>query len=106
MNAPVKIKKGDMVFLAKGKDRGKKGKVIRVFPDTRKILVEGVNQKIRHTRPRRSGEKGQRVTITHPVKAANVVLICPNCGKGTRVGYRIEIGVKTRRCKKCGSDIT
>jgi len=101
----MRIKKGDTVFLEKGKDRGKKGKVVRVFPDGRKILVEGINQKIRHTRPRRSGEKGQRVTVTHPVPISNVLLICPNCGKGTRVGYTVLGGIKTRKCKKCAGDI-
>ena len=102
----LKIKKGDTVLVAKGKDRGKQGKVVRVYPEIEKLLVDGINQKTRHSRPRRAGEKGQRITIFHPVRVANVRVVCPSCGKGTRVGYRVTDGVKTRICKKCNSALS
>ncbi|MEK7576742.1 MAG: 50S ribosomal protein L24 [Patescibacteria group bacterium] len=102
----LKIKKGDTVQVAKGKDRGKKGRVVRVLPRVGKLLVEGVNQKTRHTRPRRAGEKGQSIIVTHPVVISNVRVVCPSCGKGTRVGYEITDGVKTRICKKCKATLS
>lgn len=105
MNAQMKIKKGDMVLVTRGKDRGKKGKVLRVFPVARKILVEGINQRIRHVRPRKAGEKGQRLTVAHPLWDSNTMVICPSCGRSTRVGYRVDEQTKTRICKKCGANI-
>lgn len=102
----LKIKKGDIVLVAKGKDRGKQGKVVRVYPELQKLLVEGVNQKTRHSRPRRAGEKGQRIIVSHPVRVANVRVVCPSCGKGARVGYRVTDGEKVRICKKCNSSLS
>ena len=105
MKSILKIKKGDTVLVMHGKDKGKKGKVVRIFPQTEKAMVEGVNQRIRHTRPRRAGEKGQRVHVTHPVWVSNLLVVCPSCGKGTRVEYRIGETSKTRMCKKCKADL-
>lgn len=105
MNA-LKIKKGDMVLVMKGKERGKKGKVLRTFPALGKVTVEGVGEKTRHTRARRGGEKGQRVKVTHPLWVANVQIVCPSCGKVTRVGYEINDGSKSRICKKCKASLS
>jgi len=101
----MKIRKGDQVLIIKGKDRGKKGKVLRGFPKENRVLVEGVNIKKVHKRPRREGEKGQIVEVAFPVPVANVKLICPSCDKPTRVGYKIEKKKKQRICKKCHSVI-
>lgn len=101
MSISTKIKKGDTVLVMKGKDNGKKGKVLRVFPRDEKILVEGINEKVRHIRPRRAGEKGQRVKAAHPMRINNVLVVCSSCGKGTRVGYDMTDGKKVRVCKKC-----
>jgi len=101
----MKIRKGDQVLIIKGKDRGKKGKVLRGFPRELKVLVEGVNIKKKHQRPRREGEKGQVVEIPAPIPVANVKLICPKCKKPSRVGYKIEEQKKYRICKKCGEEI-
>jgi large subunit ribosomal protein L24 len=101
----MKIKKGDRVLIVKGKDRGKKGKVLRGFPKEGKILVEGVNIKKKHRRPRRSGEKGQIVEVSAPIYISNVKLICPKCGKPTRVGFKLTEKHKYRICKKCGEEI-
>ena len=100
-----KIKKGDTVLVMKGKNRTKRGKVLRVWPQLGKITIEGVNEKIRHTRPKRQGKKGERVTVLHPIPEANVRVVCSSCGKGTRVGFKINDGQKSRICKKCGADL-
>ena len=101
----MRIKKGDNVLIISGKDRGKTGKVLRAFPKESKVLVEGVNLKKKHRRPKRSGEKGQVVQIASGISSSNVKLICPKCSKATRVGYKITEGKKYRVCKKCESEI-
>lgn len=102
----LKLKKGDIVVIMKGKDHGKKGKVLRTLPTAGKVVVEGVNEKTRHTRPRRGGEKGQRVKVNHPVWAANVQVLCPACDKVTRVGFEMHDGAKSRVCKKCKASLS
>ena len=98
----MKIKKDDNVIVKSGKDRGKKGKVIAVYPTANKVTVEGLNLLVKHVKPKRQGEKGQRVQFSRPVPADKVGLVCPKCNKVTRVGYKIlEDGKKKRVCKKC-----
>jgi len=101
----VKIRKGDQVLIIKGKDRGKKGRVLRGFPKENQVLVEGVNIKKVHKRPRREGEKGQIVEVPAPINIAKTKLICPKCNQPTRVGYRLTERGKHRICKKCGAEI-
>ncbi len=101
----TKIKKDDKVLVISGKYRGKKGKVLRVLPSQRKVMVEGVNLAKRHVRPKKSGEKGQIVEMPAPFDISNVKLICSSCNKPTRVGYKIEGKKKTRICKKCGKEV-
>ncbi len=101
----MKIQKGDTVLIIAGKYRGKKGKVLKVFPKEKKILVDGINLVKKHRKPRRSGEKGQIVEIPAPIAVSNAKLICPKCGKATRVGYKIEEKKKFRVCKKCQQEI-
>ena len=88
-----------------GKDRDKTGKVLRVFPQERKVIVEGLNIVKKHSRPRKEGEKGQRVEIPRKITVSNVLLICPKCGKGTRVEFKVTDQTKQRICKKCGAEI-
>lgn len=76
-----------------------------VLPKEARVLVEGVNMVFRHVRPKRAGEKGQRVQVAAPVNVANVQLVCPQCKKATRVGLRREDGKRLRMCKQCGSII-
>lgn len=97
----MKIKKGDTVLMVQGKDRGRKGKVIKVLPKGNKIIVEGLNIIKKHIRPRREGEKGQIVKVPRPVDVSNTKLICPRCKKPTRIGYKILNQRKYRICKKC-----
>ncbi len=101
----MKIKKGDLVLVILGKDRGRKGKVLKAFPKERKVLVEGVNLIKKHQRPKRTGEKGQIIQLPKPIDVSNVKLICPKCGKATRVGYKIIAKNKFRICKKCSQEI-
>lgn len=101
----MKIKRGDLVLVITGKYRGKTGKVLKVFPKERKILVENVNLVKKHQKPRREGEKGQIIEIPAPIDISNVKLICPNCKKATRVGFKIEGEEKFRICKKCKKEI-
>lgn len=97
----MKIKKGDTILAIKGKDKGKKGKVLRTFPKEMKILVEGINLVKKHQRPKREGEKGKIVQVSHPIFVSKVKLICPKCQKATKVGYKMEGRKKFRYCKKC-----
>lgn len=106
----MKIKKGDTVKITAGKDKGKSGKVIRVFPKLNRLVVEGANIAYKHIRSRRSGDSGQKVEYSAPLAAANVRLVCPKCDKMTRVGYQAHSDPdgktkKVRACKKCGEAI-
>ena len=100
-----KIKKGDTVLVVKGKDKGKKGKVIKVIPKEARIIVEGVNLVKKHLKPKRVGEKGKIVEIPAPLSWANVRLICPSCSKPTKAGFRFEGEKKVRYCKKCNKSL-
>jgi large subunit ribosomal protein L24 len=102
----MKIKKDDKVKIIAGKDAGKNGKVLNIFRSTGKITVEGINIVKKHVKAKKDGEKGQRVEIASPLNVSNVMLVCPNCSKETRVGYTIgEDGKKSRVCKKCKKNI-
>ncbi|HPN54338.1 MAG TPA: 50S ribosomal protein L24 [Candidatus Moranbacteria bacterium] len=97
----MRIKKGDTIKKITGKDKGKEGKVIRTIPSEGKIVVEKMNIVKRHKKPRREGEKGQRVEVPAAFSVSNAMVICPGCGKPTRVGYAFANGKKVRVCKKC-----
>ena len=101
----MKIKKNDIVIIISGKDRGKKGKVTRVLPRQNQVVIEGVNIRKKHSRPKRSGQKGQIMEIFAPIDASNVKLQCPKCFKAARISYKIEGEEKIRVCKKCGQII-
>ena len=101
----MKIKKGDSVLIIAGKDKGRTGKITKALPKESKVLVEGINLKKKHVRPRKDGEKGQVVEIPAMMDVSNVKVVCPKCGKATRVGYTIEKDIKKRICKKCKQEI-
>lgn len=101
----MKIHQGDQVLIIKGKDRGKKGKVLRGFPKEDRVLVEGANIKKVHKRPKKEGEKGQLVEVPSPLALAKLKLICPKCGQPTRVGFKSSGQEKIRVCKKCHGEI-
>jgi large subunit ribosomal protein L24 len=114
MAAKPKIKKDDNVEIIAGKDSGKRGKVLRVLPDQNRVLVEKLNMIKRHTKPRpaprRSGSQqvipGGVIEREAPLHISNVQLVCPACGKPSRVGYRWnDDGSKVRICRRCEKDI-
>lgn len=110
------IKKGDKVKILSGKDKGKTGKVLQVFTERRKASIEGLNLSIKHLRPRKQGEQGQRIEFPAPLALSNIMLICPKCGKPSRIGIKNssrtsaedkaetakrEKGRKIRYCRRC-----
>ena len=101
----MNIKKNDTVIVLSGKDKGVKGKVLVAQPKENKVIVEGVNVATCHTKPRRQGETGGIVKKETPIRTCKVALFCEKCGKGVRVGHKIENGKKTRICRKCGAEI-
>ncbi len=104
--AGLKIKKGDRVKVLSGKDRGAEGEVSRVLPDAGKVIVDGVNVAKKHQRATKATMQGGIIDKDMPIPVANVALLCPACGKATRVGYKVEPdGTKVRVCKKCGGDM-
>lgn len=97
----MRLKKGDTVELITGKDRGKHGKIIQVFPSDHRVVVEGLNLMTKNVRAKRDREKGQVVKFNAPLPASNVQLVCPKCGKRTRIGSHQSEGKKLRQCQKC-----
>ena len=100
----MKIKKGDQIKIIAGNDRGKIGRVLAVLPQAGKIVIDGLNMKKKHVRPKQQGRKGELVRVPAPVDASNVVIVCGKCGKQTRIGYKQEGATKVRICKKCGNE--
>ncbi len=98
----MKLKKEDIVLVISGKDKGKKGKILRAFPKRGRVMVEGVNLIKKHQKPKKTGEKGQIVEMSALIDISNVKLICSKCDKATRVGHKIVDNKKYRICKKCG----
>ncbi|MBI2028176.1 MAG: 50S ribosomal protein L24 [Candidatus Levybacteria bacterium] len=101
----MKLKKGDNVKVVLGKDKGRIAKIEKVFSKTGKVLVTGVNQYKRHLKARSQSQRSEIITITKPLPLQNVSLICPNCKKLTRVGFKIEADKKIRVCRKCKKEI-
>ena len=101
----MKIKTGDKVIVLSGKDKGKTGKVISADPKNGKVIVEGVSIATKHQKPKKKGQDGGIMKVETPMYVSKVQLVCPKCGKGTRVAHKVEGGKKTRVCKKCGAEI-
>ena len=97
------IRKNDTVLVTTGKDRGKRGRVLKILPDRNRLIVEGVNFIKRHTKPNPGRNiKGGVVQREAALHASNVQLVCPECGVQTRIGHRVlGDGRKVRVCRKC-----
>jgi len=104
----------DLVVVISGKDKGKKGKILTAYPKTGRVIVEGVAVITKHQKARAQGEKGGILHMEAAIDASNVMLVCPKCGKATRVSHKvtyIDEGGRTKKremtrvCKKCGADI-
>jgi len=101
----MKLKKGDLIKVVSGKDRGKTGKIEKVLPKLRKVLVSGVNQYKRHLKAKTQGQTSEIVTIAKPLSEQNVAVVCPNCKLQTRIGFAMEKNGKIRVCRKCSKKI-
>lgn len=99
------IKKDDNVKIISGKDAGKTGKVTVVLPKENRIVVDGINVRKKHSRPRKQGKKGQIVQIAMPIHASNAVIVCSSCNKPTRISKKLVGRKKIRVCKKCGAEL-
>ncbi|MCC6802277.1 MAG: 50S ribosomal protein L24 [Anaerolineae bacterium] len=104
-----RVKKGDTVEVIAGKDLGARGEVLSVLPKEDRVVVERVNILKRHRKARQSGSQqipAQIVEFEGPIHLSNVMIVCPSCGKKTRVGFRVrDDGFKVRVCKQCDKDI-
>ncbi|MBE6917818.1 MAG: 50S ribosomal protein L24 [Ruminococcaceae bacterium] len=101
----MNIKKNDTVIVLSGKDKGVKGKVLVAMPAKNMLVVENVNVATCHTKPRKQGETGGIVKRETPIRACKVALYCEKCGKGVRVGHKVDGDKKVRICRKCGAEI-
>ncbi|MEA5151513.1 MAG: 50S ribosomal protein L24 [Oscillospiraceae bacterium] len=101
----MNIKKDDKVIVLSGKDKGKQGKVLIADPKAMKVTVEGVNVATKHQKPKQQGQEGGIIKVETPIYASKVQLVCPKCGKGTRVAHKLDGDKKVRVCKKCGAVI-
>ena len=101
----MNIKNDDKGVVLSGKDKGKQGKVLIADPKAAKVVVEGVNVATKHQKPRKQGEEGGIIQVETPIYVSKVQLVCPKCGKGTRVGHKIDGDKKVRVCRKCGAEI-
>jgi large subunit ribosomal protein L24 len=103
--ANLKIKKGDKVMVLSGKDKGKSALVERVFSKTNQVLVMGMNTVKKHTKATKQNPAGGVIESSRPLQIGKVIIICPSCGKPTRVGFTAKGKNKERICKKCGKAI-
>ena len=101
----MRIKKGDNVSVLSGNDKGKTGEVLEVMPKTDKVVVKGVNIRKKHVKPRKAGEEGGIISVECAIPSSKVNVVCPKCGKVTKVGYTVEKDQKVRVCKKCGAKL-
>ncbi|MFA6992867.1 MAG: 50S ribosomal protein L24 [Candidatus Gracilibacteria bacterium] len=101
----MKLKLNDQVIVIAGKDKDKKGKIIRILRKNNKVVVEKINIRTKHIK-KTSEKPGSKIQFEAPVDSSNVMVICPNCKKNTRVGYKkLETGKKQRICKKCSESL-
>ena len=99
----VHVKSGDKVIIISGRDKGKEGKVLEVSPAEGKVIIEGCNMATKHVKPRKMGEAGGLVQVETAIYASKVMLVCPKCGKPTRLAHKVLAdGTKKRVCKACG----
>ena len=101
----MNIKKGDTVVVLSGKDRGKQGKVLGTVPGTGKVVVEGTNMVTCHVKPKKQGEEGGIVKREAAVASCKLQVVCPKCGKSTRIAHKAENGKSVRVCKHCGAEL-
>ena len=101
----MNIKKNDTVIVLSGKDKGVKGKVLAAMPSENKLIVEGVNVATVHQKARKQGDEAGIIRKETPIRADKVALYCPKCGKGVRIGFKVEGNTKVRIGRPCGHEI-
>lgn len=101
----MRIKKGDTVKVLSGNDKGKTGEVLEIIPKTERIIVKGINIRKKHVKARKQGEESGIISVECPIHSSKVNVVCPKCGKTTRIQYKIEKDEKVRVCQKCGAKI-
>ncbi len=101
----MKVKLNDQIVVISGKDKGKKGKIMKVMSNKEKVVVEKVNIRTKHIK-KRSDKPGEKIQFEAPIHVSNVMVLCPKCGKKTRIGYKkLDKQKKQRICKKCKETI-
>ena len=103
--AKIKLRVDDTVIVNSGVDAGKKGKILKVLRADNKVVVQGVNIRTKHTKPRRQGETGGIVKVESPIHISKVNYYCDKCGKGVKLGVQVKDGKKIRVCRKCNTEI-
>ncbi len=101
----MKFKKGDSVKVTAGRDKGREGKLDRVYKNTGKVLIQGINIYKKHVKKNEQMPQGGVVEIPRPLPVGNVAFVCPKCKKQARLGYKIEGKKKVRICRKCGASV-
>jgi large subunit ribosomal protein L24 len=104
MPRTVAIRKGDEVQVIAGKDRGRRGRVVNVLPGDNRVMVEGVARATKHSRPTKRVTQGGIIQQEMFIDLSNVQIVCRACGRASRIGHRVEDGVKARICKRCGAE--
>ena len=101
-----RLRKGDTVEVLTGRDKGRQGVIDRVVPETGQLVVEGVNVRKRHTKPRAIGQRAGIIEFNAPLDASNVMLVCQHCGGRSRISIRVSRrGARTRHCKSCNEPL-
>lgn len=101
----MRIRKGDNVQVLSGNDKGKTGEVLEVMQKEDKVVVKGVNVRKKHVKARKQGDESGIIPVECAIPASKVNIVCPKCGKVTKVGYRVDKDKKVRVCKKCGAEL-
>ena len=101
----MRIKKGDTVKVLSGNDKGTTGEVLQILPKEDKVIVKNVNVRKKHVKARKQGEEGPNIASEGAIPSSKVNVVCPKCGKTTKVGYGVEKDKKVRVCKKCGAKL-
>ena len=101
----MKLKKGDNVQILAGNDKGKTSEILEVLPKNNKVIVKDVNIKKKATKPRKAGETGGIISKEFPINASNVAIVCPNCKKPVKIGYKVEDNKKVRICRSCKTEL-
>ncbi|MCY4115152.1 MAG: 50S ribosomal protein L24 [Chloroflexi bacterium] len=101
-----RLRKGDTVEVLTGRDKGRQGAIERVVPETGQLVVEAINVRKRHTKPRAIGQRAGIIEFNAPLDASNVMLVCPHCGARSRIGIRVgRRGARIRHCKSCNEPL-